>query len=174
VVSIKILNHNLVKLDHLCSLFGVFGHILRIKQEEAKKQNFFIEFRSKEEASDCIKHLNNFYLWEKPIQVIFSVQEIKKDESNYIVKEYAFSPLNREISASVKPSSKLIVSTDVTLNEGELKFMFENLIKYENIETCKWIITMPSKESAAIALMKNHGLKPLGANLPIVCNFYNL
>jgi predicted nucleic acid-binding protein len=172
VISVKKLNPKLAKLDHLCIVFGLYGHVVRMKLD-TKKQNCFIELNTVEQAENCIKYLNNFFLWDETIEVGFSVQEIKNEEPNYTVKEYINSPFNRELLTSEKPSCRLFVSSNVALNKEELDYMFGKYIEYQNIGDYQYLITMSSIESATLALIFVHGMKLPGNQLPIVCNFYN-
>jgi len=121
-----------VEPDHLFTLFGVYGDVLRVKILFNKPDTALIQFVNSQHCMVANDHLNNAPLFGKPISVNFSKhtsvalpRQGASEQEHKLTRDYSGSPLHRFRVANSKnyqhicPPSSVVHVSNMSPNSSE-------------------------------------------------------
>lgn len=139
VILVSNLNETRVTPDHLFTLFGVFGDVVRVKVLFNKKDKALVQFRDAAQAQLALTHLDYVKLWGKQMELSLSkyksVQMPKEGTPDaHLTQDYTSSPWHRfrNSSANGRSRSHLCSPTDTlhlanippSVTEDDLRTLF--------------------------------------------------
>ncbi|KAI3383664.1 hypothetical protein SNEBB_009252 [Seison nebaliae] len=173
VLLVTNLNDDLVTLDGLFTLFGVYGDVYRVKILYQNKTQALVEFSTTQGMVTAKSNLDDVRLWGKNIKIFHSkytvVQMPKDNQDAGLTKDYTSSNLHRFKKPRSKnfnnifPPSQYLHLSNIPpkVNEGQI---IEAFGRYGTVKTFRFfptdqkmgVIQMSSIEEALHALIGMH------------------
>ncbi|KAL6058089.1 Polypyrimidine tract-binding protein 2 [Balamuthia mandrillaris] len=161
--------------DHIFTLFGVYGDVLRVKILYNKPDTALVQFASPHGAETALSHLNGLPLHGKNLLINFSkhnsisLPRDAQQEGSHLTKDYSGSPLHRyKVQGSknyhhiCSPSPVLHISNiPIAATEEEVKAPFSQFgtvtgFKFFSKDKRMALLEMSSLDEAVEALMNLH------------------
>eukprot|EP00096_Caligus_rogercresseyi_P001062 TRINITY_DN1166_c0_g1_i3.p1 TRINITY_DN1166_c0_g1~~TRINITY_DN1166_c0_g1_i3.p1 ORF type:complete len:633 (-),score=255.43 TRINITY_DN1166_c0_g1_i3:1506-3404(-) len=175
VLLVSNLDESLTQVEHLFTLFGVYGDVQRVKILFNKKDSALIQMAESQQALLAINYLDKVKLWNKAIKVMpskhSSVQLPREGQPDTgLTKDYTSSNLHRFKKPGSKnyqniypPSSTLHLSNiPSSVEEEDLRSAFREIglsivaFKFFPNDRKMALVQLPSVDEAVTALIKLH------------------
>ncbi|KAK3928299.1 Polypyrimidine tract-binding protein 2 [Frankliniella fusca] len=186
VLLVTSLDEHIITPDHLFTLFGVYGHVLRVKILYSKKDCALVQMADPSQAQNALTHLDKIRVFGKQIHVMpskyQSVQLPREGQPDAeLTKDFAASPRHRFKQSLSKnyqnchpPTQVLHLSnippsaTEENLKEEFVKHGFEvKAFKFFPKDHKMALIQLPTVEDAVNALIKLHDFMLDGNNIRV-------
>lgn len=186
VLLVTSLDENTVTPDHLFTLFGVYGHVLRVKILYSKKDCALVQMADPSQAQNALQHLDKIRMFGKQIHVMpskYQSVQLPRDgqPDAELTKDFTMSPRHRFKQSLSKnyqnchpPTAVLHLSnipataTEENLKEEFTKHGFEvRAFKFFPKDRKMALIQLPNVEDAVDALIKMHDFILDGNNIRV-------
>lgn len=186
VLLVTSLDENVITPDHLFTLFGVYGHVVRVKILYSKKDCALVQMADPSQAQNALTHLDKIRVFGKQIHVMPSkyqtVQLPREGQPDAeLTKDFSTSPRHRFKQSMSKnyqnchpPTQVLHLSnippsaTEENLKEEFTKHGFDvRGFKFFVKDRRMALIQLPTVEDAVDALIKMHDFILDGNNIRV-------
>jgi len=178
--------------DHLFTLFGVYGDVIRVKILHNKRDTSLIQFSTLQQAETALTHLNGCPLHGGTLRVNFSKHNSislprNEQEGAHLTKDFTGSPLHRfKVFGSrnyqhiCSPSTVLHLSNiPETTSEEVIREIFQRFgtvvgFRFFPKDRKMGLVQMGSVAESVEALMNVHNFLLDGSNLRVSFSKSNL
>lgn len=186
VLLVTSLDEHTVTPDHLFTLFGVYGHVLRVKILYSKKDCALVQMADPSQAQNALTHLDKIRVFGKQIHVMpskYQSVQLPRDgqPDAELTKDFTASPRHRFKQQNSKnyqnchPPTQVLHLSNIppSATEDNLKEVFTNngfdvkAFKFFPKDHKMALIQLPTVEDAVDALIKMHDFIFEGNNIRV-------